>query len=335
LNQKNELQNRRFRLDNDFVSAPQMTLALYDLRLLTYILSHLKTTDMELPSVTIRVKEFKDWVGTGKKKTTFSYLDNAIDRLMKRDMVSIKQKDGSVLKVHYVDSVLQNEESGEFTIRLDTRAKGYLLQLASNYTTYSLNMIPKFTRPYAARIYFLMKLAYGKYSKANPQCVRVVYSIQEIKELFNLDGNNTYKSFGKVREKVLSEGNIKEVNEISDIKVAMNPIKKGRTVVSIEFEVSKNHSNIRDIQQEPLTPEPLLIEAKKATERLKKAISNADEKMLVEFLEYIKKSGKKPQIIKTLLSGKTADDFTIDDMISNKMFAGFVELMSQEQQTLL
>lgn len=147
------------------------------------------------------------------------------------------------LVTHWFSSVTYNE-NGIIQIAFDTELLPYLLQLKTNFTTYTLDNILPMKKKYSIRFYELLK-QYQKIGKRN-------FTVSELREILNCE--NEYLRFQSFEQRIIDPA-IKEINNHSDIIVEYTKFKKGKSINEIEF----------------------IIKSKRAVENTKEIITACDE----------------------------------------------------------
>jgi plasmid replication initiation protein len=67
------------------------------------------------------------------------------------------------------------------------------------------------------------------------------FEVDELKRLLVVEDVKSYKEFAPFRQKVLEKAQ-EEINELTDINIYFEPIKKGRKVVKIKFNIQCKNS---------------------------------------------------------------------------------------------
>jgi plasmid replication initiation protein len=124
-----------------------------------------------------------------------------------------------------------NKRSGLAKIKLDEDMVPFLFALQERFTQYHLYNILAMKSAYSVRIYELMKSYLFQRSK--------VFKLDELKRLLMVDEVASYKRYPDFRRFVLDVA-MKEINELTDIKVSYDALKEGRRmVVKIEFVIQQ------------------------------------------------------------------------------------------------
>ncbi|MGJ8526879.1 Replication initiation protein [Halomonadaceae bacterium LMG 33818] len=175
--------------------------------------------------ITIHAERFADIFGM-ELRHAYESMKEASNRLFNRD---VRRYEGGkvVERMRWVFHVKYKEGTGCVELGFSPTVAPHLSLLNKEFTSYQLRQIGGLTSFYAIRIYELMR----QFSKTNNrEC-----SLERIKEM--LDITEKYKNVKDLKRWVL-EPALKEVNERTDIEVAMESLKKGRSIVGFKFSIS-------------------------------------------------------------------------------------------------
>ena len=160
------------------------------------------------------------------------HLQQAMDSLWEREIVT---SDG--IGHRWIVSRGRYED-GAIYLRFHPDLEPHLLSIQSNFTRYFLSRAADFKLAYTWRIFeLIMQFKTTGYLKIN---------LDEFKKILDLSPYYD-KGFGKVREKVI-EPAVKEIRKKDGLKVTWKPIKKGRSVIALEFRfpVEPQHELFKD-----------------------------------------------------------------------------------------
>ena len=133
-----------------------------------------------------------------------------------------------------------DEKSGQVTIEVDCnhKLKTAFFDIAKNgYVRYQLKNIISLRSQYSVRLYPKLKdRPYGW-----------VVSVEELRKILGATASS-YDLFKDFNKHVLQKA-VKEINEITDIDVTTENIRKGRSVVSIKFTVKEKKQVLLDKEQ--------------------------------------------------------------------------------------
>lgn len=155
--------------------------------------------------------------------------------------------DGSETTVGWLAKATTNKRSGIAKIKIDEDLAPYLFDLQSKFLSYGLKNILNMKSQYSIRIYELIKSHYDlkvaqsdrrslKEKMAHPKMIEWSIDIEDLKKKLMVDTVKSYSNYKDFRKYVLEKAQ-KEINELTDIILEFEPIKKGRKVVGIRFQI--------------------------------------------------------------------------------------------------
>lgn len=159
----------------------------------------------------------------------------------------LKMENGSETLVGWLSRVTVNPKSGIVQIKLDDILVPYLFDLGQRFTEYRLIQILGMKSTYSVRIYELLKSYAFQKSKE--------FDLDELKHLLMVDNIKSYKNFPDFRRYVL-ETAIDEINNLTDLDISYEAIKRGRKVVRIKFNM-KTKKTVSRISAEAETQKRL------------------------------------------------------------------------------
>ena len=138
--------------------------------------------------------------------------------------------DGSETLCGWLAKVTTNKRSGLAHVRIDEDLAPYLFDLGQRFTQYQLYNILAMKSALSVRLYELMK------SYAHRQSITL--DLDELKHLLMVEDVKSYHRFPDFRRKVLEIAQ-REINELTDLTIQYEPIKKGNKVVQLRFEIEQ------------------------------------------------------------------------------------------------
>lgn len=135
-------------------------------------------------------------------------------------------ENGSETLVGWLSKVTTNKQSGIAHIELDRDLVPYLYELKERFTQYELFNILAMKSAFSVRIYELLK-SYA-YLKSK------IFDIDDLKRLLGVENVKSYVNFKDFRRYVLEIAE-REINELTDINISYETIKKGKKVIKINF----------------------------------------------------------------------------------------------------
>lgn len=173
----------------------------------------------------------------------------AIENMQKQAFFKIKEKKEhgfdfeNIVPIPYVK---WTDYHDEVTIRFSPEIMPYLINLKQNFTQHALSDLAELNSKYSIILYRWLSMNYNQYehysykggrreeqveSYRNP-----LISIRELREM--TDTVDEYPRFDRLEHRVLKEP-IEEINENTSFNVTYDKIKKGRSIDSIVFHITK------------------------------------------------------------------------------------------------
>ena len=186
----------------------------------------------------------------------------------------------------------------EVTIRFSPEIMPYLINLKTNFTQHALSEISELNSKYAIILYRWLSMNYNQYEHYSVKGGRreeqvesyrnPIITIRELRDM--TDTVSEYKKFTDFERRVLKDP-IKEITNYTSFNVTYEKVKKGRSIESIVFHITKNQV-ADDISYK--LDDPVYIEGKIRQEETEdmltvKAIKSPYTKLLMEhfLLSYI------------------------------------------------
>lgn len=193
-----------------------------------------------------------------------SRFKESIRKLQKQSYFEIKEEQGkgvkfkSIVPIPYVEWTDYNDE---VKIEFHREIMPYLIELKQNFTQYSLSDLMELNSKYSIIIYKWLSMFYNQYEhystkggRRNEQLKEYrnpSISIQELRTI--TDTVNEHQHFPHFENRVLKKA-IEEINEHTHFNVSYEKIKKGRSIDSIQFFITKKkiakNENYKQEQQD-------------------------------------------------------------------------------------
>lgn len=230
-----------------------------------------------------------------------SRFKQAIEKMQKQAFFQIKKEQGkgfkfvSIVPIPYVE---WTDYSDEVKIEFHREIMPYLINLKTNFTQHALSDIAELNSKYAIILYRWLSMNYNQYdhysvkggrreeqveSYRNPKI-----GIRELREM--TDTVNEYQRFDRFESYIL-KNSLKEINAHTTFNVTHEKVKKGRSIDSIVFHITKK-TVADDISYK--LDDPAYIDDKKRQEESEKdlvyeAMKSPYTKLLMEhfLLSYI------------------------------------------------
>lgn len=212
---------------NEIIQKARYDLNLQELKVVAYIISMIKPDSKKGDIYVFDIIDYCKVCGIDYDNgNNYIQLKKIIKNLRDKSFW-ITQENGDETLISWTEKVWISRKSGKIRIKLDSDLENYLIGLVDNYTQYELISTLPMSSKYSIRLYELLK-SYAFTGKHT-------FDIDNIKVLLNAQHYTNFKDF---RRYVL-ETATKEINLYTDIEIAWMPIKKGRKVIKVEFEIKQ------------------------------------------------------------------------------------------------
>ena len=230
-----------------------------------------------------------------------SRFKEAIEKMQKQAFFQIKivQDKGfdfeSIVPIPYVK---WSDYHDEVTIQFSDKIMPYLINLKTNFTQHALSDISELNSKYSVILYRWLSMNYNQYEHYNFKGGRrqeqvesyrnPVISMRELREM--TDTVNEYKNMTDFTKWVLKKS-ISEINEQTTFNVTYEKVKKGRSIDSIVFHITKKQvaDDISYKQYDPAYIDGKIRQEETEDMLTVKAIKSPYTKLLMEqfLLSYI------------------------------------------------
>lgn len=171
------------------------------------------------------VSEFVNQFPEVNADRAYTQIKSAIERISERWVKTEDER--HVTKFRWVSSQTYFKKEGRFKIALTNEIMPYLTQLKGQFTQYQLNHISGFTSVHTMRFYELLT----QYKRVGQRYI----TIEDLKKWLQLE--DKYNLWAELQRWVIKPS-LNEINEKSDLFVEYEPIKKGRKVTGVEFNIT-------------------------------------------------------------------------------------------------
>ncbi|MCL2400510.1 MAG: replication initiation protein [Defluviitaleaceae bacterium] len=212
---------------NDFIQKSRHQLSLQEQKVVLFLISRIKPTDVDFENQEFSITEFCKICGidydNGKN---YSNLKNTLGSLKNR-WVWVEFEDGRKTTLAWINKVTINPGSGSIKLKMDNDLKPFLLEIQENFTQYELLYTLAMRSRYSVRLYELLKSYEYK--------CHIVADIEQLK--VQLDAEK-YKRNNDFKIKVLDIA-MREINEFTDISVSYEFIKASRKFSKVSFTINR------------------------------------------------------------------------------------------------
>lgn len=236
-------------------------LTLAEFKILDTYLSRINSHDTDKRVVMFEKGELENILGV--KKINQKDLEDRLKHLM-GNVVEIADEDikkGFKLITLFEEAIAEQDKNGLWQIKLECTQKAmkYFFNIENlGYLRYKLCCITSLTSRYT----YIMFI----YLEANRYRKSWDISVDELKQILDCDKEETYKAFKRFNDLLLKKVQ-KEMNEKTECRYKYEPIRKGRNVVAIHFEIETlSNTNLEEIDENQMTFEQWQEEAVKEKE---------------------------------------------------------------------
>lgn len=227
----------KFELDADYFVIQNNSLVMgnYDMtsmeqKLFLIMLSTIKKDDTTITPTTFRIVDLAD-VMQVSSQVLYRDLKKICESIMGK-IVEIKKPNNSWDMFNIISDAEYRNKQGTLTLTINPKAKPYLLQLKELFTSFRLENALIMEGKYAIRVY--------QQAKSNIYKGEYVINIDDFKKQLKLI-QKSYREYSNIKTKVLAPA-IKEINEKTDINLAVEEIKVGRKVEALKFKTSNKQN---------------------------------------------------------------------------------------------
>ncbi|UOB69231.1 RepB family plasmid replication initiator protein (plasmid) [Lactococcus lactis] len=178
-----------------------------------------------------------------------SRFKQAVENMQKQAFFQIKEEVGkgfkfrSIVPIPYVE---WTDYHDDVKIEFHREIMPYLINLKQNFTQHALSDIAELNSKYSIILYRWLSMNYNQYEHYSVKGGRRVEQVEayrnpsiSMEELrIMTDTVNEYKDFRNFEKRIL-KNSIEEINENTSFNVTYDKIKKGRSIDSIVFHITK------------------------------------------------------------------------------------------------
>lgn len=211
---------------NNLIQKSRYTLSLQQQKIILYIISKIKPEDEELKEYEFDLYGLCDLCGIEHHGQNYQNFKDSMQKL--HDNSFWLETDKELCLISWVNYVRIDKNTQRVRLRLDDRLKPYLLQLRQQFTAYELGSVLQMQSKYSIRIYELLK------SYVNVGSVK--FELEEFKKILGL--KDVYADYRNFRRYVIDKS-MEEINQYSDLNISFFPLKAGKRVHGLLFEISQ------------------------------------------------------------------------------------------------
>lgn len=203
-------------------------LTIAEQRIILLSLAQLDNRNIEQANVILYAKDYAVHFGISEK-LAYSELERASKRLYDRSII-LKGEDETT-EFRWIESRTRyHKGEGRISFEFSRRVMPYLFELDKRlgFTQYELLSVSGFKSAYSIRLY---ELAVKMLGMQNQQV-----AIDELRRILQLD--DKYQEFKRLKRDVINLA-CNEINEKSDLLVNIEPVKQGRKIIALRFQIAK------------------------------------------------------------------------------------------------
>ena len=178
-----------------------------------------------------------------------SRFKKAVDKMQEQSFFRIREKQErgfeyeNIVPIPYVKWADYHDE---VIIEFNKRIMPYLINLKQNFTQYALSDVMNLNSKYSIILYKWLSMQYNQYEHYSNKGGRRTEQLEgycnpeiKVSELRTMtDTINDYKRFQSLEQRILKEP-LNEINHHTHFDVTYDKIKKGRSIDSIQFHITK------------------------------------------------------------------------------------------------
>jgi len=223
---------------NDLIQNVRFDLSAMEQKIVLYMCSKISNDQDKLEWVNFKVDDFCEVIGIDRAimksgSTMRSYVKNTVKAMADKSFWIKRDGDTEVL-CRWIHKMIIDWNKKTMAVKLDDDLSPYLIQLQSNYFQYKLFWVLEADSKYTIPLYELFKSDMWRK-------VQMLFEINELKALLSADKVKSYKSTGVFVQKCI-EPAVKEINELTDIKVTYKKCKEGKSITHLQFIVRDKNS---------------------------------------------------------------------------------------------
>jgi len=208
------------------------------IKVLSVLISMIKTSDTEFTQYAIKIEDFKELIHSDSKNT-YKYAHKLISELMSNPMQLGDEQ------FNWTSYGKYRKGEGIIVFEVHRLLKPYLMELKKDFLQYNITNILPLKSGYVIRLYELCKDHYSegtRYKKTTPS-VTFDIKIDRLRELFEIPDSYQYSSH--IKKNILTKG-VEQFRDKTDIQISYKEQKIGRKVDRIVITVKANNKGSND-----------------------------------------------------------------------------------------
>jgi plasmid replication initiation protein len=212
---------------NDIIEA-KYQLSIFEERILLICIAQIDSMS-KLPinhKFEVSVSDVADLLDTKDKGSIYTNLNAAVGRLFQRVLViDSPSEDIKQSQIRWLSRIDYLNKKGVIRLTFSPEIIPYLSELNRDFTKYKLGDVFNFKSVYSTRIYEILTMRQGREKEKE-------INLDWLKERLQVE--DKYSRMDNFKKNVIDIA-VKEINRDSDMKVAYEPVKKGRSIVAFKF----------------------------------------------------------------------------------------------------
>lgn len=238
-------------LDNYIVKSPELveaqySLQLYEIKLLSYVISLINPDDDVLKTYTFSFSDATRIMGESTSNRKYEYLRKTIFQMQER-FVYLPNKNLEIKdrpRVPWFTLAQVNSKDRTVSLQLHDQLKTYFLNLPK-FTKYQFRSIWSLRSTYSVRMYELMRKNFWIDSQTgNIKKNTCDYTVAELREMFGIQPHE-YKVYDNFRKRVIHQAQ-KEMKMSTELAFEYREEKLGRAIHRIYFTIFLNKDITND-----------------------------------------------------------------------------------------
>jgi plasmid replication initiation protein len=212
---------------NALIQKTRYNLTLQEQKLVLHIIQLIQPKDDDFKKYVFSVREYCQICEIAERSgKNYQNIKKSLKTLSDKSFW-LTQDDDTETLMRWIDKVKVHPRLGTIEVKLDSELKPYLLQLKKFYTKYNYLYVSAMRSEYSIRFYELLK------SYENQR--QVVFSVEEIRKRLQVPDGKLPR-WQDVRRRVIDQSQ-KEINELTDIQIKYETLKKGRKIEKVLFSI--------------------------------------------------------------------------------------------------
>lgn len=216
---------------NDLNEIRTKHMTMQQLRFFAIYLSRINARDESTRRVRFPLADFQKIMGLGR--LNIASLKASTDGLLCQ-IVHLPNKNGGYKSFQlFKECTVDKDPDGEWFVEIDAHDKALpmFFDFKEKYFTYDVGNVLRLGSSNQMRMYEILK---QRQTLRQP----VIIQLQELRELLGLD-DDKYTRYQDFRVRILDKAQ-KELAEQTDIKFTYEPVKKGRKIAALAFNIQRN-----------------------------------------------------------------------------------------------